>query len=335
MKNHSYTISGLILVSFLVLLLIYSGCKKEPNPVKYQYGTFPDSVYNLEGINSAYDDYNSTTYLLSGQVPIIFSSNRGSSGGQFDLVNGLITFDFDQTNGNFSLKSEMSTDPFYVTIAQKANTPGDDMGPYASFISSDGYEYLFLASQVSGGQLDLFYERNLPRSGNNIPVVNGPYPVTVLNSQSDDAYYTLDADQDSVYFCSNRGGNFDIYVQKRPDSLTMVNWLNHSYSPSFLVDSLNSSKEDKFPFIYENIMVFASDRDGGLGGFDLYYSIFRNGKWSAPVNFGPGINTSGNEYRPVIGYSQDFTNKFLILSSNRPGGKGGLDLYFTGYDFPN
>jgi hypothetical protein len=81
-------------------------------------------------------------------------------------------------------------------------------------------------------------------------------------------------------------------------------------------------------------MVFASDRPGGMGGFDLYYSIYKNGKWDSPVNMGPHINTSSNEYRPVVGFHQDFTNKYIIFSSDRSGGKGGYDLYFTGYDFP-
>ena len=80
-------------------------------------------------------------------------------------------------------------------------------------------------------------------------------------------------------------------------------------------------------------MVFASNRPGGLGGYDLYYSILKNGKWGSPVNLGPRINTSSDEYRPVIGSYPEFTNKYLMFSSNRPGGKGGFDLYFTGVDF--
>ena len=82
-------------------------------------------------------------------------------------------------------------------------------------------------------------------------------------------------------------------------------------------------------------MVFTSNRSGGLGGYDLYYSILKGGKWSSPVNFGPRINTASDEFRPVLGYDPDFTNKFLMFSSNRPGGKGGFDLYFTGVDIPS
>jgi hypothetical protein len=81
------------------------------------------------------------------------------------------------------------------------------------------------------------------------------------------------------------------------------------------------------------MMVFASNRPGGYGGYDLYSSVLINGKWSSATNLGPGINTAADEYRPVIGYHPDFTNGFLIFSSDRPGGKGGFDLYFTGFDY--
>ena len=53
-----------------------------------------------------------------------------------------------------------------------------------------------------------------------------------------------------------------------------------------------------------------------------------------PINLGPRINSSSDEYRPVIGFSESYTNYYLIFSSNRSGGKGGFDLYFTGIKFP-
>lgn len=47
-------------------------------------------------------------------------------------------------------------------------------------------------------------------------------------------------------------------------------------------------------------MVFASNRDGGYGGFDLYYSVLLNNEWSEPVNFGPKINAEYDDYRPIL-----------------------------------
>jgi hypothetical protein len=57
------------------------------------------------------------------------------------------------------------------------------------------------------------------------------------------------------------------------------------------IDSIASDYDDKCPFVTRNIMVFTSNRPGGMGGFDLYYSIYKNGAWGSPVNFGPGINS--------------------------------------------
>jgi hypothetical protein len=45
---------------------------------------------------------------------------------------------------------------------------------------------------------------------------------------------------------------------------------------------------------------------------------------------GPGVNSSADEFRPVIGMDPDFLNLFIMFSSNRPGGKGGFDIYFRG-----
>ena len=42
-------------------------------------------------------------------------------------------------------------------------------------------------------------------------------------------------------------------------------------------------------------LYFSSDKPGGFGGFDLYYSNRKGDYWEDPVNLGPVINTSGNE----------------------------------------
>ena len=89
---------------------------------------------------------------------------------------------------------------------------------------------------------------------------------------------------------------------------------------------LSSSSNDKCPFINGDLIVFSSDRDGGYGGYDLYYSRFVNNQWSPPINFGDKINSSSDEYRPI---TFTFINDIdiMIFSSNRSGGRGGFDLY--------
>jgi hypothetical protein len=77
------------------------------------------------------------------------------------------------------------------------------------------------------------------------------------------------------------------------------------------------SKDGKYLF-------FASDMPGGLGGADLYYCEWTNGSWSAPVNLGNKVNSPQSENYPYIHPSGK-----LYFTSNRPGGVGNLDVYYT------
>jgi hypothetical protein len=312
--------------------LIFTSCKKTENPIKFPKGTFPtDTAIALTDLNSPYNDFNTDCHFLYGNFILVFSSDRISTGEQFDLVQGIITVEFDQTNGNYGLGCEMTSDAFLTKLLTAANTTRDEFGPYRLSSPVDGYEYLLLASRNTSGDLDFYYLRNMPYFGGaTLPAVQGPYPATLLNTSSDDAYICFDLNQDSAYFSSDVSGNFNIYVKKRPAATPIDLWLNGTYSASTPVDSLNSGDQDKCPNIFKKVMVFASDRPGGMGGFDLYYSVFKNGKWSTPNNFGPSVNTASNEYRPVIGTHSDFTNYMMVFSSDRPGGKGGYDLYSVG-----
>ena len=321
-----FTLAGII----AVLILSLTSCKKTENPVKYSKGTFPDSLINISGINSEYDDYNLDINVLTASIPLIFSSSRNSSGSQFDLVQGAFSYIFDQETGDFNLNGEMTGDPFLTSLISKVNTAGNDFGPYRLYSPLDGYEYMIVSSVNNDGNLDFFYTRNMPYFGTSVPEVDGPYPVILLNSGANEAYICFDTNQDSAYFSSDADGNFDIYLHKKTAETNINVWLESDYESSVKADILNSSGDDKCPYIFRKIMVFASDRPGGLGGFDLYYSIFKNGNWGTPVNLGSPINTSSDEYRPVMGGDEEFTNNFLMFSSNRPGGKGGFDLYFTG-----
>ena len=322
-------------VSFILVLFFQTGCKKAENHIKYPLGTFPDSVINIADINSAYDDYNLALYQIGRTMPIIFSSNRESSGGQFDLVQASISYLFDQTSGVFGFGSQMTTDPFLDKLIGKAKTTGNDFGPYRLFSTVDGFEYLLLSSVNQAGNLDFYYLKNEPVSGSDLPAVSGPFPIKLMNTDSDDAYICFNFGQDTAYFSSGKDGKFDIFYLNKPADKDLTSWFNLDYALPVKEDNINSPDDDRCPFIYKNIMVFTSNRSGGLGGYDLYYSILKGGKWSSPVNFGPRINTASDEFRPVIGYDPDFTNKFLMFSSNRPGGKGGYDLYFTGFDIPS
>jgi hypothetical protein len=72
----------------------------------------------------------------------------------------------------------------------------------------------------------------------------------------------------------------------------------------------------------ENVMIFASDMEGSLGGMDLFITRKVGLSWSVPQNLGKSINTSGNEFFPFL----DSGNN-LFFSSDRLPGYGGYDIF--------
>lgn len=69
-------------------------------------------------------------------------------------------------------------------------------------------------------------------------------------------------------------------------------------------------------------MYFASDREGGQGGSDIWYVKRTTDGWSEPINLGGDVNTEGDEMFPFM----DEEGK-LYFASNGHLGLGGLDLF--------
>jgi tetratricopeptide (TPR) repeat protein len=74
-------------------------------------------------------------------------------------------------------------------------------------------------------------------------------------------------------------------------------------------------------------LFFASDRPGGFGGFDLYYSLRIGGGWGLPINMGETINTPYNDAYPQ--YNPD---GYFYFASEGHSSMGGYDVFRTKYD---
>jgi len=64
-------------------------------------------------------------------------------------------------------------------------------------------------------------------------------------------------------------------------------------------------------------------RSDGLGSCDIYMSVKKKGKWSAPVNLGNQVNSNSWESQPSVSAE----GRLLYFTSNRKGGKGKMDLW--------
>lgn len=85
----------------------------------------------------------------------------------------------------------------------------------------------------------------------------------------------------------------------------------------------NNSYSIYHPFISEDeeYLFYVSDRPGGYGGMDIYYSTKESGVWGRPRNLGSKINTSANDVFPIL------NNGTLYYSTDGLIGYGGLDIF--------
>ena len=147
-----------------------------------------------------------------------------------------------------------------------------------------------------------------------------------VNGQSGGLAAYESADGLSLYFSSNRPdgqGDYDIWVATREK--TGDEWR----SPENLGPLVNDSGEDFHPCISADglELYFDSNRTEGLGSMDLYVTkrATRNDPWSAPMNLGPGVNSTTVDKDAAL--SADGLE--LYFASCRDTGRPRLILYVT------
>ena len=324
-----------------MILMVLFACRERD---RYSIGRLPQTPVNITNINTEFDDYNSDIPTLGETFPLCFSTSRNSGGLDHDIVYKVMTISFSKVTGRLNVSENESSDhSVYIENSNihfalnKINTSSSELGPYlvskgtnfnGTNINGRFEMYIFLYSNNSSGNQDIKFTHNILNEA-----YEPPKDVKFLNSEFDDAYPTLNEDFSKIFFSSNRENDFDIYGVNIDNNKDLVEVLTNTVEAQTEVDTVLSSEfDDKCPYISTNFIVFTSNREGGFGGYDLYYSRWQDGKWSEPQNFGGKINTSYDEYRPIVRQQHDFSNDFMIFSSNRPGGKGGFDLYYVGID---
>ncbi len=269
-----------ILIQIVITLLLFQSCKTDNNGYKYQFGTFDETPTNFAEINTPFDDYNASVPVLGETFPLVFSSNRNWDGSNFDFIYDLITIRFSKEYGTLNIFKETSTnlDVFIENQNIKdalsvVNSASDELGPYlmhhgrrtgGTNMNSRYDTYVLLYSTDLNGQQDIWFTENLE-----FEQYSEPIQVDFLNSEFDDVYPCFNDENSEIYFCSNRNTNFDIFKVKTDNSNGIIEILSSATNENISTDTvLSSSFDDKCPYIRKNLLVFASNRDGGFGGFD-------------------------------------------------------------------
>jgi hypothetical protein len=352
--------------SFMLLcmlsIILFFGCPYHYPERKYPIGEFPDSVCNLTHANSVYDDINMDLPVVFFNAYLLFSSNRLTNGGTFDLVTKMTTFSWNQIVGKFSIETNVyETDNFVQELAQATQTESNEFGPsiisYSFKTQTGSYNekyFLIYSDDFEGNQnaryIEVDYRHNLQaNSGLSDSLKNEKRTISFLNHpEFNEGYVSFQTDFYSLYdsyhihpstkfekmiYNNDSLGHYDIFSIDIPQNVALDSFLRMDAKiAKHNLTAINSPYNDRCPNVNRNFMVFSSNRPGGLGGYDFYYSIYTNGQWSEPINFGAPINSEYDEFRAIAMKAHDFKNQLLLFSSNRPGGKGGFDLYFTGID---
>ncbi len=147
----------------------------------------------------------------------------------------------------------------------------------------------------------------------------------VINTPFHDSNIALSADGKRLYLYKDiEDGTSDIYVSElKSDSVwSTPKSVGPNINSEFSEKSLSVSNDGQIAF-------FSSDRPGGEGELDLYYSLKDGqGKWGPAVNLGPEINSDYDEDSPFI----DYDGKTLYFSSRGGMGMGGYDIFKAEYD---
>ncbi len=137
----------------------------------------------------------------------------------------------------------------------------------------------------------------------------------------------VDTAHELIYFTKNNFQYGDAIANKKGDVTLRIFSAKHSKEGWKDIKELELNDVEyscAFPSINKqgDMLFFTSDRGGGYGGKDIYYSTYTNGHWSKPKNAGKNINTSGDERYPFI--HPDGT---LYFSSTGWQGYGGMDIF--------
>ena len=183
-----------------------------------------------------------------------------------------------------------------LNMGNAINSQMADYGPTLNFnsnlliLTSKRNEKVVAAKKTQNE--DLFISRG--SDGNWSPVE----ALEAINTEYNEGSACISADGSTLYFarCHAPGsmGSCDLFVAEIKEDSTWGNIRN-------LGVNVNSISWDSHPTLShtEDTLYFASDRIGGFGLSDIYFTYKdQNGAWTPAQNVGPLINTRGNEVSP-------------------------------------
>lgn len=277
----------------------------------------PFDPKKVEGVSTAKDEY---LPMLSPDNELLFYTRKWDKKERGDIVSTVVEqLTASNRTGDVFDKGEKMPTPF--------NVPNENYGGVT--ISADNKEmYITVCKYESDPtykNCDIYVSRykqkqdeetgnyfwgwtELERLG---PEINTP--------DGWESQPTLSGDGQRLFFTAAREGT------ERQDIMMSTRGTDNAWGTAKPLAGINTAGDDKSPYIHSDsqTLYFASNGRFGMGGYDLYYTKFKEGVWSEPKNIGIPINTEHDE----LGLFVSTDGKLAYFSSNRISGSEGYDIY--------
>jgi len=267
--------------------------------------------YEIEptSFNSISAEYAPTPYL---ENQIVFTSDRSAAKG--DEV-------YSWTGGKFSDLFIANTSSNTVEeFSSIINTPNNE----GTIAFNNDFTEIYFSRCYDSEDVDYFCK--LMHSDKEGDSWTEPVVLEFVEPNVNYGHPTLSKDGSSLYFSADHPdgwGGYDIFVSER---------VAHGWdTPRPLSRTINSDKDEKFPFMHNDTLYFASDGHTGMGGLDVFRSVkTKEDAWSPIINLKAPINSGWDDFGYVVDPNFKPSGDILhegYFTSSRVDGKGSDDIY--------
>jgi peptidoglycan-associated lipoprotein len=268
------------------------------------------NVVNLDEINSTEDDFG-PAFLDEDFSQVVFTSNRYSEKTKsWDEWTGAPFSDLYKS----SCRGKGWISPAPLEFLGKINSEVHEGSPC---MNHDRTAIYFTRCDKAAGSMAFCQIWKTDKSGDGWAT-----PRLVLSDSSANiGQPTVSGDELTLIFSSDMKGSIgenDIWAAQRVS-------IDSAFGKPVLLDPvLSSSGDEVFPHLYDDTtLYFSSNGFEGYGGWDIFKSMKKDNGWSKPENLLSPVNSGYDDF----GIAVRIPGEEGYFSSNRPGGKGGDDIY--------
>jgi tetratricopeptide (TPR) repeat protein len=226
--------------------------------------------------------------------------------------------------------------PYAFTNLEKINTPASE---YGAILFEDGIYYC--STQIdkllqktdkwtNSGFLNMYYAKKKSDSIGYTYEGKDRLKGVVNGMSFNTGPACLSNDYNTLFYTRNNTIAGDGQTNKKDEVVLKIFNAKRNgdlgWSDEKVLEFNSENSSAAYPSISPNgkVMYFTSNRNGGMGGVDIFYcNLLPNGKWGKIENAGKIVNTLGNERFPFI----HADGSLYFSSDGQSKSLGGMDIY--------